>query len=154
MAQYQVPQFLEVEDKLFGPLTFKQFLYLGGGIGLGFLAWTLLPSAAAIAVGGPITLFFVALAFLKINDRPFIFVVESMFNYLFSKKLYLWRKTPRDPKKKEESITGGTMITVPKLSDSKLRSLSWELDIHESLEGPDQSPPPRNTGSISDNFKI
>ena len=26
--QYQVPQFIEVEDKIFGPLTFKQFLYI------------------------------------------------------------------------------------------------------------------------------
>ena len=29
--QYQVPQFIEVEDKIFGPLTFKQLVYVVGG---------------------------------------------------------------------------------------------------------------------------
>ena len=91
MARYQVPQFLEVEDKIFGPFTFKQFLYMGGGIGIGFLIWTTLPKTAALFIGTPVVLFFLALAFWKVNDRPFIFLVESMIQYLFSKKLYLWK---------------------------------------------------------------
>ncbi|TSC80302.1 MAG: hypothetical protein G01um101429_152 [Parcubacteria group bacterium Gr01-1014_29] len=33
MQQFQVPQFIEVEDKIFGPLTTKQFFYLLGGGG-------------------------------------------------------------------------------------------------------------------------
>jgi len=41
--QYQVPQFIEIEDKIFGPLTLKQFLYLAGGGGLCLLFFTLLP---------------------------------------------------------------------------------------------------------------
>ena len=94
MAKYQVPQFLEVEDKIFGPLTFKQFLYLGGGLGIGFICWTILPKAIGVLIGAPLTIFFVALAFLKVNDRPFIFLVESMFSYLFSKKLTYITKSP------------------------------------------------------------
>ena len=41
--QFQVPQFIEIEDKIFGPLTFKQFIYLAGGGGLCFLLYTILP---------------------------------------------------------------------------------------------------------------
>ncbi|TSC61742.1 MAG: SsrA-binding protein, partial [Parcubacteria group bacterium Athens0416_74] len=31
--QFQVPQFIEVEDKIVGPLTFKQFVFIAGGLG-------------------------------------------------------------------------------------------------------------------------
>ncbi len=154
MAKYQVPQFLEVEDKIFGPLTFKQFLYLGGGLGLGFLAWTFLPASLAIVIGAPIVIFFIALAFLRINERPFIFIVENMFNYLFSKKLYLWRKSERRPERTERAEVGQTpLVNVPKLSESKLRSLSWELDVHESLEGPSEGLP-QEKSSLRSTFKI
>ncbi|NCT02072.1 PrgI family protein, partial [Candidatus Parcubacteria bacterium] len=32
--RFEVPQFIEVEDKIFGPLTWRQFLYLSGGLGM------------------------------------------------------------------------------------------------------------------------
>ena len=41
--QFQVPQFIEVEDKIFGPLTFKQFVYVAGGAGLAYLVWRVSP---------------------------------------------------------------------------------------------------------------
>ena len=41
--QFQVPQFIEVEDKIFGPLTFKQFVYVAGGAGAAYLFWRILP---------------------------------------------------------------------------------------------------------------
>lgn len=154
MGRHQVPQFLEIEDKIFGPLTFKQFLYLGGGAGLAFLAWTILPNPISIIVGAPLLIFFVALAFYKVNDRPFIFLIENMFKFLFSKKLYLWKKENKKPEKKKEDINKLPMVAVPKLSDSKLRDLSWELDVHESLEAPDQSLPDQNNESIKDKFKF
>jgi hypothetical protein len=40
---YQVPQFIEIEDKIFGPLTLKQFIYLAGGVGLCLIFFSLLP---------------------------------------------------------------------------------------------------------------
>ena len=39
---FQVPQFIEVEDKVVGPLTFKQFIYLAGGAGLAFVFYAML----------------------------------------------------------------------------------------------------------------
>ena len=41
---YQVPQFIEVEDKLVGPLTFKQFVYLAGGAGICVILFVFLPA--------------------------------------------------------------------------------------------------------------
>ena len=74
--RYQVPQFIEIEDKIIGPLTLKQFVYLAGGAGLSYLVYAVtnpyLPIFIVVALMLPVAAFGVALAFYKINNRPFI----------------------------------------------------------------------------------
>ena len=95
--QYQVPQFIEIEDKIFGPFTLKQFLYLAGGAGLCLVFFTLLPLWLAIPLMVPVAAFALALAFFKVNGRPFVVAVEHATSYFFGSKLYLWQ--PRRPDK-------------------------------------------------------
>lgn len=132
---YQVPQFIEVEDKIFGPLTWKQFLYVAGGAALSFIVWSLLPSFIAFIVIIPIVAFFLALAFYQVNNRPFIYTVENAFKYFLKSKLYIWRKEAKQPEKsaQETEKANSPELFVPKLSDSKLRELTWSLDINEKL---------------------
>ncbi len=132
--QFQVPQFIEVEDKIFGPFTFKQFLYLAGGAGLCYVIYRFLGFYLGlipiVIVGG----FASALAFLRINNRPFILIVESAVKYQLSKKLYLWRHNPT-PLERGRDITSTTApVEIPKLSNSKLKELSWSLDIKDRLK--------------------
>lgn len=131
--RYQVPQFIEIEDKVFGPLTIKQFLYLIGGVGISFLLYSFLPKVIGIAIALPVLVFFVALAFYEYNGKPFIFTVENAVKYFFGPKLYLWKKQERKPEKGERKsdIEKIEDIYVPKISQSKLKELSWSLDIHE-----------------------
>lgn len=133
--QYQVPQFIEVEDKIFGKLTLKQFIYLAGGAGLSFLIYKFLPSLIFSII--PIIIimaFSVALAFYKINNKPFIFMVESAFKYFISAKLYIWKKQDKKIEKKgNEEEKSYASVMVPKISDSKLKDLTWSLDIKESI---------------------
>jgi len=140
MAKYQVPQFLEVEDKIFGPLTLKQFLYSAGGAGFFFIAWVGLPQPFSTIVALPLLLFFLALAFYKVNNRPFVVTVENYFKYISGTKLYIWKKREKEIKKKAVEVKSSTLV-VPELSGSKLRNMSWELDIHDSLEAPDSGVP-------------
>jgi hypothetical protein len=135
--RFQVPQFIEVEDKLFGPLTLKQFIYLAGGGGLSFIVFSFIPW---IYVSAPLILiiisFSLALAFKKIHDRfPFIYIVEAAVKYAMGNKLYIWKKQPKKPVEaaSTEDILKNGQITVPKLSESKLKDLTWSLDIHESI---------------------
>jgi len=132
--RFEVPQFIDVEDKIFGPLSFKQFVYLAGGVGFSVVMFLVLPLFLVILIAGPVMGFSAALAFFKVNDRPFIDVVESAFRYSTNKRLYVWKKQDKKITKKED---GGVTTTpfVPKLSDSKLKDLSWSLDIKESLYG-------------------
>jgi hypothetical protein len=133
--QFQVPQFIEVEDKIFGPLTFKQFVYLLGGAGIAYILWRSLP----IYLAGPLAIVFggggVALAFFQYNGQPFILAMEHAFFYYVRGKLYLWSNAEAlNSKKKSASITTAAAAPyVPHLSESKLHELSWSLDIQERI---------------------
>jgi len=132
--RYQVPQFIEVEDKVIGPLTIKQFIYVVGGGGMCFIAYTYLPIYIAvliIAIVGPLSL---ALAFYKINNKPFIDFLESGFLFYTKQNLYIWKKEDKKPvARTQDPNPTPRQVFVPKLSDSKLKELSWSLDINENL---------------------
>lgn len=136
--RFQVPQFIEVEDKIFGPLTFKQFIYLGGGVGISAVLFILLPKFLALLISVPIVIFAAALAFYKINEKPFIDTVEAFVKYTLGSKLYIWKREEKKAVPKTISERGQTEaaeVYVPKLSQSKLKDLTWQLDIKEH-QGP------------------
>lgn len=134
--QFQVPQFIEVEDKIFGPLTFKQFVYLAGGAGIGYILYRVLP----IYLAAPLIMAFfglgASLAFFKYNGRPFILALEHGFFFFVRSKLYLWSNEPRKVTQREKAAAAqpsAGQIYVPKLSDSRLHELAWSLDIKERI---------------------
>jgi hypothetical protein len=136
--RFQVPQFIEVEDKIFGPLTLKQFIYLAGGGGLSFLIYSILGSLLLSAI--PVIAIMAvsaALAFYKINNKPLISVAEYAFKYYLGNKLYVWKKEQKQQPKTQAEATKDAKnfasIMVPKISDSKLKDLTWSLDIKESM---------------------
>lgn len=133
--KFQVPQFIEIEDKIFGPLTLRQFIYLAGGGGISFVIYSIIPYlVVALFFIIPVMIFSAALAFYKINGKPFIFILESAVKYVFSNKLYLWQKREKPIIKKENLPDGNsTLLKVPKLSESKLKDLTWSLDINENV---------------------
>ncbi len=89
---FEVPQFIEVEDKIFGPLTWRQFLYIGGGIGMGIVLFFTTPFIIFLIIGLPLAILAGALAFYPINSRPFSFFLEAIINYVRRQKLYLWKQ--------------------------------------------------------------
>ncbi len=131
--RYQVPQFIEVEDKIIGPLTIKQFVYLVGGAGMSFIIYTYLPLIVAIILIAIIVPLSLALAFYKINNKPFIDFMESAFVFYTKQNLYIWRKEKRQIEQTATKDATENQIYVPRLSDSKLKELSWSLDINENL---------------------
>lgn len=142
--QFQVPQFIEVEDRVFGPLTVKQFFYLIGGACLCYLLYHFLDLTLALIPMIIVAGLSIALAFYKYNNRPFIDFLESSFNFYTRKKLYLWRKDFSAQQKvaeqkaleksKKQSATSqqNPTVYVPTLSQSKLKDLAWSLDIKEN----------------------
>lgn len=137
--RYQVPQFIEVEDKLFGPLTARQFIYLAGAGGVGLATFSTLPFFIAALITAPVAALGLALAFYSMNGRPFLTVLEHGFRYLLGSKLYLWsaERTVRD-KSGAAKIPAAAVPLVPKLSESKLRDLAWSLNIKDTRAGSEQ----------------
>ena len=131
--KYQVPQFIEIEDKIIGPFTIKQFVYIVGGAGLSFIFYTYLPIYLSIILIAGIMGLSLALAFYKINNKPFVDFLEAAFLYYMKGNLYLWKKEEKKIEAKKRESVEPAQVFVPRLSDSKLKDLSWSLDINENL---------------------
>lgn len=137
--QFQVPQFIEVEAKIFGPFTIKQFIYLAGTVGatLGIYFTTNSLFITGI-ISAPIIVFGLALAFYKVNGKSFSFILEVATRYFINSKLYIWKKEQKPVVDTQSKIPGDknnqSSIYVPKLADSRLRDLTWNLDITDNMK--------------------
>lgn len=131
--RFQVPQFIDIEDKIFGPFTFRQFAYLVGGGGMIYMLYRILPMWISIflilIVGGLV----VCLVFVKINSKPFEYYLEASFKYLISSKLYIWKQrlVKKTDIQDEDASIPTAVSNVPMLSENKLKDLSWSLDVQD-----------------------
>lgn len=139
---FQVPQFIDIEDKIFGPLTFKQFIYVLGGGGAAFVLFKLLPDLIALIIALPIVVFALALAFYKVNNRPFIDMVQSWISYKLGTKLYTWkhREVTENVQKKDRIATPEQAAVIPQVSQSKLKEMAWSLDVLDSNQNNNGNP--------------
>ncbi len=130
--EYQVPQFIDVEDKIFGQLTFKQFIYVAGGIGLCVIIFLYLPRFLAILVCIPVASLSGALAFYKLNNKDFVQILEAGLKFYSTEKLYLWKK---EEKLNVPKISTQAEVVAPReklgLSANKLHDLAWSLDVKD-----------------------
>lgn len=137
--RHEVPQFIDIEDKIFGPLTFKQAIYLAGSAGAAFAIYYMLGKIGTpvvirlVFIAPPISLG-VALAFVEINKRPFIHFMESSFYFFISAKRYIWKKRDKNAKKTDVIYTEDSAVRIdknyiPSISRSKIRDLAWTLDM-------------------------
>lgn len=124
--QFKVPQFIDIEDKVVGNLSFKQFAYLAGGAGLSYISLKLLPGFLALFITPIVAGLALALTFIKINEKPFAHALESFIRYYSKSRLYLWKK--QEPKARPQSHEERTPLRAT-LSESKLKTLSWSLDV-------------------------
>lgn len=129
--EFTVPQFIERETKIFGPFTFKQFIFIGIAGGISIMLHFMLPFhlfllAAIVLLGGAL-----ALAFLKIGGASLPIVIQNAFIFLTRPKIYLWqkkavflkiaKKTKKIKEEKEESPL-------------KVSEKSYLKDLHVYLE--------------------
>ena len=144
--EYQVPQFIEVEDKLIGPLTFKQFIYVAGGAGLTVVFFSFLPVIFALLLSGLAVGLAGALAFYKVNGKSFIEMLEAGFNYYTGAKFFLWKHKGTEANEASASSAAAAAAAAraalpakgaPRLTSGKLSELAWSLDVQH----PTQSEP-------------
>lgn len=123
MAQYKVPQDVEADDKLLGPFSFRQFVYLLIAAGLLALAvglFQLFPILAIIPL--PPVVLLVALALPLKKDQPMETYLAAMVSYYLKPRTRMWV-----PGQRESTIT----ITAPKkVEENRTRDITGEEATH------------------------
>lgn len=94
--QFQIPQFIEIEDKIAGPFSLRQLLFVVGGGIITFLAFTMLPFFGAlviglIALGGSLSL-----ALVKVNGQPLTRIAFAAAGFFWKPRLYLWKREAKE----------------------------------------------------------
>ncbi len=93
-----VPQFIEREAAIFGPFTFKQFIFIGTAGGISIFLYFILPFflfiiAAFLLVGTAL-----ALALFRMGGSPLPVVIKNFFVFSNQPKVYLWKRKNIPPK--------------------------------------------------------
>ncbi len=129
MDQFVVPQFIEVEDKILGPITIRQFLILLTTSLILFIIFKLADIALFIfltlLIGGSA----VVLAFVKINGQSFHFVLLNLVQTIRRPSRRIWYKSYTKEQLAESIKSSKIEIVeavkeVPKMSYSRIRDLS------------------------------
>ncbi len=142
--QFRVPQFIDVEDKVVGPLSLRQFGYILGAGGFSFIIWTFIPiKIIAVILIVIVSALFLSLAFLKLNNRPFADVLESAFGYYTGNKIYTWKQPAQTPTSTNTSSNVDKVVaqttkelTLEKASKDKLHELALGLDVLDRTQLP------------------
>ena len=123
MAQYKVPQDVEADDKLIGPFSFRQFVYLlisAGLIALGVGLFQIFPLLVILPL--PPLLLFLALALPLKKDQPMETYLAAIVSYYLKPHKRVWT-----PGQRESTI----IITAPKIvEETRTRDISQEEATH------------------------
>ena len=131
--QYKVPQKIDLEDKIVGPLTLKQFLYLMSGGMIIYVALNFASTAVFFMITIPVAIVSLALAFLKIQDQPFAKFLISLLLYFFRPRERVWQKNLDTEKFAIENINIDNKpkpeFEIRSINKSELEQLAQDLDI-------------------------
>ncbi|OGY41783.1 MAG: hypothetical protein A2Y82_02840 [Candidatus Buchananbacteria bacterium RBG_13_36_9] len=125
LSHFLVPQFIDVESKIIGPITTRQFLIMMIAGMLDFIFYKLFYFNTFIVIAVLLTGSFAVVAFLKINGMPFHFFFLNLVQTLRRANLRVWAKeiiNALPPKEKAE--VKKEILTKKPLEMSRLSSLS------------------------------
>ncbi len=131
--RFEVPQFTDIEPKVVGPLTWKQFVYLAGGAGFLLMIYLSLPKIFFLMIGIPVGVFSGSLAFHKVNDRPLSFFVEAVVNYILKNKLYLWRREKMQNIIEHNNVASSS-ANLAYTNKKTISSLAHTLETHHATK--------------------
>lgn len=135
MQQYNIPQFIDSEDKIIGPLTIRQFSYLAIGVVISGFLWYFKPNIPVFLITAiPVMLAAFTFAFIKINGQNFEILLSNVIIYILKPTLFLWSRDV-DPtqsvikvsiQKKKATFRRET----PEYNQSRVEEVAWTLDTY------------------------
>jgi len=138
--KFIVPQFIDAEDKIFGPITVRQFVMMIGGVFVIFLSYKLADFALFLFQTIVVVIFVFLFAFYKVNGAPFHIYALNIIETLKQPAVRIWRKeyikietfSNKDNKKKKDTYV------VPQknfVGGKKLSELSLIIDTGGVYKG-------------------
>lgn len=138
MEQVTVPQFIENEDKIMGPITVRQFVIVFVDCLLIFAMYKILPFVAFIPVGIILTLLGGIFGFLKVNGQAFHFFILNIVRAAMHSSLMVWRKEfdiarmEAETAEKKEKIEE---VRRTRISDQRMSELLLVVDTGGIYQG-------------------
>lgn len=176
MAQYKVPQNVESEDKILGPLSLKQFIYVIIGLMWAALMWAIFNKVLVLAIvfALPVTGFFLLLGFGRRQEQSFENYFVALLRFQFVPRKRLWMKDEKldtSIVKESDRPKESAVARNPRQIKGQLAKLSLVLDTHgatgkdEQLQLPESNiagetgdrvigPQAQDTNRISGNISL
>lgn len=129
-----VPQFVDVEDKIAGPLTWRQLLWMIAMGAVLLVLFTTFGTTLAIVFGIPVVLLFIALAFYKPNGFTLSSFIGQAVLFLFRPKVAVWERPvmpmvsvksrsennkPQEEAQPEKQLTRDTLKELARIMDRR-----------------------------------
>jgi len=111
--QFQVPQFIETEDRVVGPLTIKQFLYVAAAGSISFILFFFLKTGLWLFITFIVAVIALSLAFIKVNGRSLITIAIAAFSFYWKPHFYLWKGSG------EPGMAEPQSLRTPKLKQAR-----------------------------------
>lgn len=149
MDQFIVPQFIDVEDKIIGPITTRQFVLMLIAILLTFVFYKIFSFWIFVAAGLGNLGVFAIFAFAKVNGRPIHFFLLNFLQTQKRPQLRIWNKYAfvRDVKYvieiKEVKKTGPEIQPREAVSGSRLADLTMVINTGGVYGGENNNTPPK-----------
>lgn len=137
MQQFTVPQFIDVEDKVIGPLSVRQFIIMLLDFGLVFLAYKTFDFSLFLFSSIIIVVVGFVFAFIKINGASFHYFLLNIFQTLKRRPLRVWNRVV-EPSEMEEIMPvfkAKEDVMRPAVSSSHLSRLSLVVDTQGYYSG-------------------
>lgn len=98
---FNVPQYIDVEDKVAGPLTAKQLLWMIGMGAMLMILWNIFDSASFFVLAIPTICAFAALAFYRPYGQPLIMFIGNAILFIVRPKVYVWSRPSKAPRQRK-----------------------------------------------------
>ena len=125
---FNIPQFLDTEDKIVGPLTAKQLGWLAAGSGILFLMWITLDMTTFYIWAIPVIGLACAFAFYRPYNQSLISFVLSSFYFAVRAKQYNWKRLPDEFKVHKAAPKKIQPVEKKTLDQAKIQEISALLD--------------------------
>ena len=151
MQQFVVPQFIDVEDKIIGPITTRQFVIMLAGFLIIAIFYKIFDFSLFVVSGLLVLAISGIFAFLKINGRPFHYFVLNLFQTFKRPKLRVWYNNflalGNDYGFEKSRVTPiNRVITDKHFSNSRLAELSLIVDTKGAYQGDNNEIEIKNVG--------